>query len=75
MASVQEQLDAIRSTSGARRTVGLDNTTVCQFVTNDPTLADAVNAATESRSMSIVSPKPKLNTVSMLALPSFNCTR
>ena len=47
MASVQEQLDAIRSKSGARRTVGLDNTTVCQFVTNDPTLADAVNAATE----------------------------
>jgi acetylornithine/succinyldiaminopimelate/putrescine aminotransferase len=47
VASVQEQLDAIRSKSGARRTVGLDNTTVCQFVTNDPTLADAVNAATE----------------------------
>lgn len=47
MASVQEQLDAIRSNSGERRTVGLDDTTVCRFATSDPTLAEAVNAATE----------------------------
>jgi acetylornithine/succinyldiaminopimelate/putrescine aminotransferase len=47
VASVQEQLDAIRSNSGERRTVGLDDTTVCRFATSDPTLAEAVNAATE----------------------------
>jgi len=47
VASVLEQLNAIRSNAGERRTVGLDDTTVCQFVTNDPTLAEAVNAATE----------------------------
>ena len=47
MASVQEQLDAIRSNSGERRTVGLDDTTVCRFATSDPTLAEAVDAATE----------------------------
>lgn len=47
MASVLEQLKAIRDRAGERRTVGLDDTTVCQFVTNDPTLAEAVDAATE----------------------------
>jgi len=47
VASVQEQLDAIRSNSGERRTVGLDDTTVCRFATSDPTLAEAVDAATE----------------------------
>jgi len=44
---VLEQLEAIRSSAGERRTVGLDDTTVCQFVTSDPTLAEAVNADTE----------------------------
>jgi acetylornithine/succinyldiaminopimelate/putrescine aminotransferase len=47
VASVLEQLNAIRSSAGERRTTGLDDTTVCQFVTNDPTLAEAVDAATE----------------------------
>jgi acetylornithine/succinyldiaminopimelate/putrescine aminotransferase len=47
VASVLEQLNAIRSNAGERRTTGLDDTTVCQFVTSDPTLAEAVDAATE----------------------------
>ncbi|MEM7414280.1 MAG: aminotransferase class III-fold pyridoxal phosphate-dependent enzyme [Gemmatimonadota bacterium] len=47
MAGILEQLNAIRAEAGERRTVGLDDTTVCQFVSKDPTLAEAVNAATE----------------------------
>ena len=47
MASVLEQLNAIRSKAGERRTVGLDDQTVCQLVTNDPGLAKAVDMATE----------------------------
>jgi acetylornithine/succinyldiaminopimelate/putrescine aminotransferase len=47
VASVIEQLNLIRFNAGERRTVGLDDNTVCRFVTRDPTLADAVNAATE----------------------------
>ena len=46
MAGVLEQLNAIRSKAGERRTVGLDDTTVCEFVSKDPTLVEAVNAAT-----------------------------
>ena len=47
MAGVLEQLNAIRDKAGERRTVGLDDDTVCHFVTRDPTLAEAVDAATE----------------------------
>lgn len=47
MAGVLEQLQAIRSKSGERRTLGLDDNTVCQFATRDPELSEAVNAATE----------------------------
>ena len=47
MAGVLEQLNAIRSKAGERRTVGLDDNTVCQFVSHDPDLVEAVDAATE----------------------------
>ena len=47
MAGILEQLNAIRAEAGEQRTVGLDDTTVCQFVSKDPSLAEAVNAATE----------------------------
>jgi acetylornithine/succinyldiaminopimelate/putrescine aminotransferase len=47
MAGVLEQLKAIRDKAGEHRTTGLDDTTVCQFVSRDPSLAEAVDAATE----------------------------
>lgn len=47
MAGVLEQLEAIRSKAGERRTLGLDDDTVCRFVSTDPSLAEAVEAATE----------------------------
>lgn len=47
MASVLEQLNAIREKTGERRTKGLDDNTVCQFVSKDPTLLEAVNLATK----------------------------
>jgi len=47
MAGVLEQLKAIREKTGERRTVGLDDNTVCQFVSRDPSLKEAVDAATE----------------------------
>lgn len=47
MASVLEQLNAIRSAAGERHTVGLDDNTVCQFVSKDETLVEAVNLATK----------------------------
>lgn len=47
MASILEQLNAIRAKSGERRTQGLDDNTVCQFVTKDETLVEAVNLATQ----------------------------
>ncbi len=47
MAGVLEQLKAIRDKAGERRTVGLDDNTVCQFVSRDPSLKEAVDAATE----------------------------
>jgi len=47
VAGVLEQLNAIRSKAGERRTVGLDDNTVCQFVSHDPDLVEAVDAATE----------------------------
>ena len=48
MAGVLEQLNAIRAKGGDDvRTTGLSDETVCQFVSRDPELAEAVNAATE----------------------------
>lgn len=47
MAGILDQLKAIRAEAGEHRTVGLDDNTVCQFVSKDPTLVEAVNAATE----------------------------
>lgn len=47
MAGILEQLQAIRSKGGERRTLGLDDDTVCRFATKDPTLGKAVDAATE----------------------------
>ena len=47
MAGVLDQLEAIRAQAGEVRTTGLDNDTVCAFVSRDPELAEAVNAATE----------------------------
>ncbi len=47
MASVLEQLKAIRSAGGERRTAGLSDDTVCTFCQDDATLVDAVNAATQ----------------------------
>ena len=47
MASVLEQLNAIRSAAGERLTAGLDDETVCQFVSRDETLVEAVNLATK----------------------------
>ncbi len=47
MAGVLEQLNAIRAKAGEHRTTGIDDNTVCQFVSHDPSLAEAVNAATE----------------------------
>ena len=47
MAGVLDQLKTIREQSGEARTTGLDNDTVCQFVSRDPDLVEAVNAATE----------------------------
>jgi acetylornithine/succinyldiaminopimelate/putrescine aminotransferase len=47
MAGVLEQLNAIREKAGEVRTTGLDDTTVCEFVSRDPDLAEAVNAATK----------------------------
>jgi len=45
VASVMEQLKAIRSAGGERRTQGLSDETVCQFVQRDGDLIDAVDAA------------------------------
>ena len=47
MAGVLDQLEAIRAQAGAIRTTGLDNDTVCNFVSRDPELMEAINAATE----------------------------
>ena len=47
MAGVLDQLETIRAQAGEVRTTGLDNDTVCTFVSHDPELAEAVNAATE----------------------------
>jgi acetylornithine/succinyldiaminopimelate/putrescine aminotransferase len=47
MAGVLEKLNAIRAKAGDHRTTGLDDTTVCQFVSRDPTLGEAVDAATD----------------------------
>ena len=47
VASVLEQLKAIRSAGGARRTQGLSDETICQFVQRDPELVQAVDAARE----------------------------
>ncbi len=47
MAGVLEQLKAIRAKAGDVLTTGLDDTTVCQFVSRDPELGEAVAAATE----------------------------
>lgn len=47
MAGVLDQLKAIRAQAGEVRTTGLDDDTVCQFVSRDPELVEAVNAATE----------------------------
>ena len=47
MPGVLDQLEAIREQSGKVRTTGLDNDTVCQFVSRDPDLVEAVNAATQ----------------------------
>ena len=46
MAGVLEQLNAIRAKAGEVRTTGLDDTTVCEFVSRDADLGEAVNAAT-----------------------------
>lgn len=45
MAGVLEQLEAIRSKAGERRTLGLDDDTVCRFATEDSSLVEAVAAA------------------------------
>ena len=47
VAGVLDQLKTIRGQSGEARTTGLDDDTVCQFVSRDPDLVEAVNAATE----------------------------
>lgn len=47
VASILEQLNAIRSAAGDRRTVGLDDETVCQFVSKDEALIEAVHQATK----------------------------
>jgi acetylornithine/succinyldiaminopimelate/putrescine aminotransferase len=47
LAGVLEQLEAIRSAAGERRTVGLSDDTICSFCQHDSTLVDAVNAATQ----------------------------
>ena len=47
MAGVMEQLKKIRSAGGERRTQGLSDDTICQFVQRDADLVDAVNAASE----------------------------
>lgn len=47
MASVLEQLKAIRSAGGSRRTQGLSDEAICQFVQRDPELVQAVDAARE----------------------------
>ena len=46
VAGVLEQLNAIRAKAGEVRTTGLDDTTVCEFVSRDADLGEAVNAAT-----------------------------
>lgn len=45
MAGVLEKLEAIRSKAGERRTLGLDDDTVCRFVSTDPSLPETVDAA------------------------------
>jgi acetylornithine/succinyldiaminopimelate/putrescine aminotransferase len=47
VAGVIDHLNAIRSASGERHTVGLPDETVCRFVQVDPELGDAVRAAAE----------------------------
>jgi len=47
VAGVLDQLEAIRAHAGEIRTTGLDNDTVCNFVSRDPELAEAIHAATE----------------------------
>ena len=42
MASVMEQLQAIRSAGGERRTQGLSDEAICQFVQRDADLVEAV---------------------------------
>lgn len=46
MAGILEQLQAIRSKAGERRTLGLDDDIICRFAGSDPSLAEAVDAAT-----------------------------
>lgn len=47
MAGVLEKLGKIRSKAGERRTIGLDDETICRFVSTDPDLPEAVDAAVE----------------------------
>ncbi len=48
MAGVLEQLKTIREKSGGEiRTTGLDDNTICHFVSHDPSLRQAVDSATE----------------------------
>lgn len=47
MAGVLEKLDKIRSRAGERRTIGLDDETICRFVSRDPDLPEAVDSAVE----------------------------
>ena len=45
MAGVLEKLQTIRSRAGDRHTLGLDDDTICRFVSKDPDLPEAVDAA------------------------------
>jgi len=45
--SVLDHLKAIRSAGGEARTVGLSDETICQMVSRDPSLVEAVEAARE----------------------------
>ena len=47
MAGVLEKLETIRSKAGERHTLGLDDDTICRFVSTDPDLPEAVDAAVE----------------------------
>ncbi|MDX1647995.1 MAG: aminotransferase class III-fold pyridoxal phosphate-dependent enzyme [Longimicrobiales bacterium] len=47
MAGVLENLETIRSKTGERRTLGLDDDTICRFASLDPDLPGAIEAAVE----------------------------